>query len=392
VNVRAPVNIALVVDTLYRAGAERMVVDIANSLDPERFRSHVIATRNRGELATELEGHVEMHSLERKHRWDLDAFRRFNAIIATRDIRLVHTHNHTVSYFARVARSLAGAKWPQIIHDHHGPVEASRTLRLLDRVFLPRVDYYFGVSERLCGYARRALGIPAERIRLIRNGVHVPADTPRRPATPFTIVQVGRVIPVKNQLLALQMAVALRALVPDFRWLFVGGFTDPVYARKCQERARELGLEQCVRFLGARPDVAELLRTAHVGVLTSTYEGLPVALLEYMAAGLPAVVTDVGQCPTVLNESRGGWIVKQQDVSGFAAALAGLAQDAALAAEAGERNRRFVAREYSVSEMTKRVAEVYDLLLSHPSSLPLEPRTRVLPEGEPMIAVREGQA
>ena len=358
----APIDIALAIDALERGGAERVLVDIANGLDPDRFNVHVILTRNRGPLATELSTHVRVHSLERRSRSDLLAARRFNRVIVENDIRLVHTHNHSAAYFARVARIVGRGSWLHVMHDHHGPVESSVAHRLLDRSLLRNVDYYLAVSSRLEAYAGNWIGIASDRRELLANGIPVPVAMTPPPATPITVVQVARLVPEKNQKLAIMAAFALRAWLPDMRWLLVGRNTSP-YAAECAHLIEEKGLGENVMLVGERSDVGKLLAAAHIGVITSDFEGLPIALLEYMAAGLPVVVTDVGDCASVVRASGGGSIVPAGDVEALGEALRRYASDPSAARRAGAANRVYVESHHGIDGMVQRVSVIYETLL-----------------------------
>ena len=356
-------GIALVLDTLARGGAERVLVQLANGLDRERFRVHFIATRTPGELAAELAADVAVHSLERRGRWHPGAIGRFAELTARHRIRLIHTHSHSAAYFVRLAKALSGQSWLHVCHDHHGPVEDSTPLRLLDRLLLRRIDYHFAVSEPLRHYALRTLGLDPVRVEVLPNGVPEPRCGPPMPGARFTIIQVARVEPDKNHELALAAAAALREAVPDFQWLMIGRADSPHGAR-CQRLARELGLQDNVTFVGERPDVAPLLATAHVGVLTSRFEGLPLSLLEYMAAALPVATTAAGECGDLVRASGGGTVVGPGDAAALARALTALARSPESAIAAGAANRGFVRRHFGVAAMLRRVELVYSALLS----------------------------
>ena len=359
----APVNVALVIDTLHRGGAERVLVAIANGLDRDRYRVHVILTRNRGPLANDLAAHVNVHSLERRSRRDVLALRRFSRLIRDHDIQIVHTHSHSAAYFARLARILDRASWLHVMHDHHGPVEGSYSHRLADRLLLRNVDHYLAVSSRLEAYAERWLGISRERREYLCNGVPVPTAAAHPPAVPFTVAHVARLMPDKNQKMALMVARSLRESMPDLRWLLVGR-TSSSYGDECARLVVEYELESNVVFLGEQAEVGKFLSAAHVGVVTSDFEGLPLALLEYMAAGLPVVVTDVGECASVVRASGGGVVVPPGDVEGFSKALLDYAANPSAASRAGDLNRRFVAENHSVAAMVRRISDVYEALLA----------------------------
>jgi len=357
-----PVDVALSVDALSRGGAERVLVTLANDLDRRRFRVHFIATREPGPLAVDLAPHVTVHSLDRRTRWDVGVVRRFADVVRRHDIRLVHTHSHSASYLARLARLAFGGQWLHVVHDHHPLVEGSLVLRVADRLLLSGVDHYFAVSDPLAEYAGRWVGIPDARCEKLLNGVATPDVSGAGKAPVFTIVQVARIMPQKDHRMALAVAARLREHLPSFRWLLIGRTTSD-YARECQAEAARLGLGEHVAFMGELDDVAMLVRQAHVGVLTSRDEGLPIALLEYMAASLPVVVTDVGDCGVPVRASGGGSVVASGDVEAFMRALLAVAADAAAAERAGAANRRYVRRLYGTDAMVARVAEVYDALL-----------------------------
>jgi glycosyltransferase involved in cell wall biosynthesis len=114
------------------------------------------------------------------------------------------------------------------------------------------------------------------------------------------------------------------------------------------------------RLLGAQTDVRSLLRKAHVGVLSSIGEGLPLSVLEYLAEGLPVVMTDVGQAPALVQGAKAGVVVPTRDPEALAEAVAGLLADADRRRTMGENGRRLVAAEYSVDAMVDRVAALYE--------------------------------
>lgn len=357
---------AFVIDTLGRGGAERVLVSLANALDPARYRAHVIVTREPGELARELRPEVMVHSLHRRSRRDVGALGRFARIVRAQGICLVHTHSHSAAYFARLSRALYRQRWRHVMHDHHGPVESSLALRALDRLALRGADHYFAVSERLAHYAREWVGVPDERVELLLNAVAVPDAPPalaRRTGGAFTIAHVARVTPEKDHAFALAVAARLAASLPDFRWLAIGRH-EGAYAGSVMAEAERAGLAERVEFVGERRDVGTLLASAHVGVLTSRWEGLPLSLLEYLAAGLPVVVTDVGECGATVRASGAGVVVAHGDVPAFAAALERFARDPAAAAAAGAAGRAYVRARYSIGAMAARVMAVYDALLA----------------------------
>jgi len=357
------IGVAFVIVRLGRGGAEGVLVSLANGLDAERFASHVIAIRDAGELAGELADHVAVHTLDRRRPWDVGSFLRFRAILRRSGIDIVHTHSHMAAYFVRIARALGGSRWVHVLHEHF-PLIAQSRLRWVDRLCLSRVDYCFAASPQLTDYARRWVGIRPDRCETLTNGTDARVVAVRPKPDAFTVVQVGRVAPQKDQLIALAVAARLRDELPSLRWLVVGE-ADSAYGRRCRETARAIGLDGVVRFVGERADVHEILAGAHVGVSTSRAEAAgPLALLEYMAAGLPVVMMSAGDADELVRASGGGRVVRPGDVEGFVEALRAYVADPPAAARAGATNRRYVHRNHGVQAMVSRVAEVYADLLA----------------------------
>jgi glycosyltransferase involved in cell wall biosynthesis len=130
-----------------------------------------------------------------------------------------------------------------------------------------------------------------------------------------------------------------------------------------EERLREMvsrfGLEVCVQFLGMRRDVPEIHRAMDVFVLPSLWEGLPIALLEAMASGLPVVATPVGGVPEVVKNGKNGLLVPTKDPVALAEALRKIRQDPLLAEELGREGRETVRERYSHRRVAEEVMEIY---------------------------------
>jgi glycosyltransferase involved in cell wall biosynthesis len=185
---------------------------------------------------------------------------------------------------------------------------------------------------------QRADGAPAEKLRIIPNGIDVElygdvrrSDAPRRP----TVLMIGRIVPIKDTRTFIVAMSLLRERVPDALGILIGPEEeDPAYAAGCRALVEQLGLRETVQFLGRVPDVKEHLARADVIALTSISEAQPIALLEAAASGLPAVTTDVGSCREIIEgfaddpvQGRGGYVVGACDPRATADALAAILRD-----------------------------------------------------------------
>ncbi len=357
-----PRRVALVIDTLSRGGAERVLVTLANHLDPGRVEAFVVETRTEGPLRADLAPHVRHYALGRRSRVDLGALCRLADFLDRERIDVVHTHSHSSAYLIRLVRKLSGQSWRHVVHDHHGPVESSWINQTLDRLFLRRINAYVAVSPRLLAYGRSAIGLSEGRCRLVSNGIEVPPAEVRHSGQGFTVVQVGRFSRDKDQLTALKVAARLRDVIPGLKWLMVGrtGGDAATYAQACRDQSTTLGLDGIVTFAGEQADVGPVLRRADAAILTSRAEGLPISLLEAMASSLPIVVTDVGACRALIEESGGGIVAAPGDVETLAAAVTALSRDPARRADFGRGNREFVSRKFGAKAMAEQVLAGYE--------------------------------
>jgi len=185
-----------------------------------------------------------------------------------------------------------------------------------------------------------AYGLAPAAVAVVPEGIDLAAwpRAPRRPAGPPTILSVARQYPRKNTRSLLEAMPRVRRAVPDARLRVVGAGPE---LPALQRLARRLGLESCVRFLGAVPDGrvrAEFAR-AHVFCLPSLQEGFGIVYLEAMAAGLPVVAGDRTAAAEVVAPRETGLLVPPRDPEALAGALVRLLEDPALRARMGAAGR-----------------------------------------------------
>ncbi len=232
---------------------------------------------------------------------------------------VVHCHNATAAIMAALPARLAGVK--RVIATRHGlvkpPYQIRRELKFALASHL--CDWIVGVCE---GTRTNLLAAPfaaRDRIIHIYNGAW-PANTKAvpQPKKGFTLVHVGRLVPLKDHATLLQAVALTRRHHPDVQLWIVGG--GPLES-SLKQLASELGLNGCVAFFAEQADVSPFLLAADLFVSSSVTEGLPVSLLEAMSVGLPAVVTDVGGMGEIARLSGAVTLVPSSDPEGMAAAL-----------------------------------------------------------------------
>jgi glycosyltransferase involved in cell wall biosynthesis len=218
------------------------------------------------------------------------------------------------------------------------------------------------VSDSIARDVVAEMGLPAAKLVTVHNGIpDMVTDLVRSRGSAAdegsaVFLTIGRLATVKNQTLLLRaFALVLRAR-PKARLCVVG---DGPEATALRTLAGELGLGDAVSLPGFRTDVRAFLAAADVFVLSSRHEGISMALLEAMQAGLPIVATRVGGVPETVVDGETGLLVASEDVEGMAEAMLRLARSADLRSEMGQRGQELQAREFSLRTMTERYLQIY---------------------------------
>jgi glycosyltransferase involved in cell wall biosynthesis len=219
---------------------------------------------------------------------------------------------------------------------------ATRLARGLTRVAYAHADAVAPVTDANAHW-ETGLGLEAERICVIRNGLRS-APEPAPPPGTSTIVSVGRIDPLKDIHTMLRAAARTIELVPDARFRHYGLVTpgEEAYGRSCELLHERLGLGDRFRFMGRTTDPGGVVRGADVVLMTSISEGMPMAILEAMGEGRPVVATRVGGVPDVV---RGcGLIAAPVKEREIALALVTLLRNPELAARLGRLGYRRLGR------------------------------------------------
>jgi glycosyltransferase involved in cell wall biosynthesis len=249
---------------------------------------------------------------------------------------------------ARVAtvQLFIGGPWPV-----QSPVQ-----RLL---VAPTVGRFVAVSHGVAEQLHASFGVPLTKLRVVHNGIRVAdfADVaPVRIARAPVVLTTARLDPQKGLPVLLEAATKL----PDVSFVVAGdGPERPVLA----ERARTLGVAGRVHFVGHRTDIAGLLAGCDVFVLPSVNEGLPLALLEAMAAGRPLIASAIPGVSEAVVHGQSGLLVPPGDSTALAAAIRRLLVEPDLRRRLASAARARVEREFSAEDMVRGVAAAYVELL-----------------------------
>jgi glycosyltransferase involved in cell wall biosynthesis len=223
------------------------------------------------------------------------------------------------------------------------------------------------VSEEVKRRYAAELRVPARTLVVVRNAIRVPPAAPMRNAAlraalvdgrpDFMVLTPARLHPQKGHTYLLQAA----AQVPDATFVLAG---DGPLRAELEAEARDLGVAGRCVFLGQRADVPALLAAADLFVLPSLFEGLPVSVLEAMAAERPVVATAIGGTDEAITSEESGLLVPPKDPAALASAIRRLQADPPFARRLAAAARARVEREFSSEATARNVMRVYDEVLA----------------------------
>lgn len=378
-------NVLFIIDSFEQGGSERQAMQLLRQLhNSGQCRVHLACLQNRGSLRAEADqlGIGEIHEYALNSFYDLNfarQLRRLGHFIREKEIDVVHTHCFYTNILGMTGAFLAGVRARVT---SKGETDGFRTpmqkhaerfaFRLSHRVIanclvvqnqLIRegvspakiIQHYNGLDmERLKVRAglRREEALAAFRLPSERRYLSIVANLRN---------------PVKDHPMFLRAAARVRTSVPDVGFVIAG---EGELMESLRELAVQLGIKDDVFFIGRCDRVADLLFASDIGVLSSKAEGFANAILEYMAAGLPVVATDVGGACEAIAEGETGYTVASGDDEKMAERIIELLNEPKRARAMGERGKLIAAEKFSCDRHLQNTLELYDELLSTPKPAP----------------------
>ncbi|MFF2107813.1 glycosyltransferase [Rhodococcus koreensis] len=353
-----PLTVLYVVPDLGVGGAERHATTLLSHLDRSRFTPSVICLGREGAFFADLTAAgIPARALHRAKSRALSAL-----VDLVREMRraspdIVIVRGYSSEILGRIAAVIAQVPHVVVWVHNCGDIERrSLTRRFADRLLRPGTTAYFGVAHAQVEYLVDELHHPPGKVRVIHNGVDPALFDPagdRGILAEFAIAGHDPVVgilaalrPEKDHAMLLRAARMVVDELPHTRVLIIG---DGPQRGALEKLTSELGLVDNVVFTGSRSDGPALLGAVDVFVLSSySIECFPMALLEAMAAGRPAVCTAVGGIPEMISDGITGHLVPPRDAHALAKALVRVLSDPARAREMGRAARARVENEFSL--------------------------------------------
>jgi L-malate glycosyltransferase len=389
------VRVASVIANLGFGGSENRLLSFATAVDRTRF-DHLVVTLYRREEANEraigsrrqayadagitlidLDERARRRILPSRRPADLlragGALRRMLGrlcrLVRAREIELIDAQHSTGALMGGLAGALTGRA--VTITEYYPDYFDRPGMRLLGHALYHRADAFICDSKAHSDLVNRWLRRPHRRSLVIPNGIPVPAVTRSNaemrerlgiPADRAVRVvgQVSRLVPHKGQRALLRAARTVLSVVPDTVFVITGyAGEDPPYLERLKRDARELGIEDRVRFVSWPGSIGDIWELLDIHVHASVQESLPIAITEGMAFGKPAVVTDVGGVREMVTHEETGLVVPMHDPEALAAGILRLLREPETARRLGAAALRRYQSGYRPEVMTRALESLF---------------------------------
>ena len=350
------------IDSLRPGGAEQMAVSYANALAKKGEGSYLCCTRIEGTLKKKLSSEVGYLFLKKKSTYDFMAAFELGKFIQKQKINLIHAHGS--SWFFAVVMKMKGLNVRIVWHDHWGQrafeKEAPSILKFFSRYF----DGIISANEPLKLWAKENL--LCKKVQYLQNfipSVKSPGSKQQlKRENDFKIICVANLKPPKDHL---NLLFAFKLLVEKQENLslhLIGKDERNAYSKKVHNFIALNALEERIFIYGEQENIDSYLLEADLGVLSSSSEGLPVALLEYGRAGLPVVCTNVGECAEVVG--RWGRIVPKNDPYALAEELLFYLENKERRESDGRNFQKKVQNEFSEEVVIEQTINYFEEIIS----------------------------
>ncbi|MEM9646400.1 MAG: glycosyltransferase family 4 protein [Planctomycetota bacterium] len=307
---------------------------------------------------------------EMKGRFDFSVARSVQRVVKEVGHQLLHAHTPRTAMVAAAVAKMTGLPW---VHHVHSPASRdsnrfliNRVNAMIERYSLRSADHLITVSNSLFDDCKSS-GISPDKITVVHNGV--PGIRPDRGRIPivgghWTIGMVALMRPRKGLEVALEAIAKLRQSNDDVSLRCIGPFETEAYRSEILERVQKLGIEDRIEWVGFTDDVPAALVELDAMVLPSLFgEGLPMVVLEAMAAAVPVIATRVEGTPEAITDGVEGLLATPKNPESLARKIRELVRGQHDWSSMGEAGYQRHAKDFSDRAMASGVADVYRQIL-----------------------------
>lgn len=360
-------KIFIIIDNLAAGGTQRQIIEYLKCADCEKFIIKIISLDTASNLLAKDVSDLGYEVIEIDHKgfFNLSTIIKLVNLFIKEKPDIVHTYLYTADFYGRLAAKLAGVK---IIISSVRNIQLWKKWHhiLADRILAKFTDKITINAERIRLFLVKKERIDPEKIITIYNGKDLQRFKNLRRAEeirkelgiPNDALVIGMVARFSEQKDYGTFFTAAKKIIKDMPGVYFIAAGDGPEKEMFESRYTNHNMI----FTGFRRDVPELINTMDICVLSSHYEGCPNAILEYMAAGKPAVATDVGGCSELVADGETGFIVPPGDPSYLVGKLINLLESKDLRMEMGKAARVRVETKFSLEEMVRGTEHLYQEL------------------------------
>lgn len=368
------VNVLFVMPQMGMGGSERLVHNLVLRMDRSRFNPSLAWLYGNEVLKEFQDLQVPLHHVPKTKRVDFPTMRALQKIVECNEIDIVNAQHFMPAIYSYYGCKVAAKK--ALVFTAHSRWEVEEMpfkWRVAGGYLLRRLDASIGVAPDVSSAIRTVFNTGAHQTATIENGVDTDLFAQQKDVgglrgslgltdRDIVIGMVANLKKVKNHLFLLQAFAQVAEEFENVKLLLVGqGFTGE--SDNTEEDLRLFvnnhRLAGRVLFLGYRTDISELLRVFDVFCLTSLREGLPIGLIEAMAAGLPVVGTNVEGIRDVVTRNVDGILVEPGDVTALRNTLIGLIRDERRRNELGRAGQEKSVQKYSLQRCVREYEQLF---------------------------------
>jgi sugar transferase (PEP-CTERM/EpsH1 system associated) len=353
-------------------GAEKVVLELAKRLNKDKFSVIICCLTEEGPIFNEAKKeNIRIFALGIRNKFCfLRAFKLFK-LLKDEKIDILQSHLFHANLLGRILGRIAGVRI--LISTEHIMGLESRPRIWLNKLTSFLVDRYIAISFGVADFLSAEAGISPLKITVVQNGIDLDkyagvslqdSDNLRAslgfgPADKV-IGTVARLHKQKGHIFLLWAAKNVIRAAPDAKLLIVG---DGPLRSGLENMAVNLGIKNNVIFSGFRDDIAGIMRAIDLFVLPSLWEGLPLTILEAMAAKKPVIATKVGGVAEIVEDGITGVLVKPRDPNALAGAIIKLISDNQLREKMGDAGWRNFNEHFNAERMVRETEILYEMLI-----------------------------
>ena len=365
-------------------GAENVLAELALELAITDFQPIIGVIKNQKNPHLELvdfarKNDIESAIFEAQRQFDLKAITSIRNFIKGNNIDIVQTHGYKSNFYALFAALFENVNLLATCHPWIKTSPRGKAYAKIDKLLLKKFSRIVAISDQVKKEILDA-GIPDNKILIVDNGINLhrfeeqfDTNEIRKqfgiPLTSQVIGTVGRLNVEKGHHILLEAAKIVIQKDPSAFFVIVG---DGYLKKDLSRKAEELAIEDHLLLPGILKEIPKILSVFDIFVLPSLTEGLPMALLEAMAAKKPIIASEVGAIPKVIINNETGILIKSKNVEELANAITDLLGDKDKANLITKNAYNKIAQEFSSGRMAKKYIDIYKNILENNRSIQKE--------------------